>query len=183
MNIIPVTFFLKDDGTFPNSELPALLYKQAFQIPLLFGGIALRKIFRRHGWTNNWRHGIYTFNHYHSNTHEVLGVIKGSTHIRLGGPNGVIVVLAKGDVLVIPAGVAHKNTEEENAVICIGGYPNGRHFDINKGMPGERPWVDQNIAAVPIPDTDPVTGLQDGLPSIWRASKRKRKADPDESFR
>ncbi|PZF70976.1 cupin domain-containing protein [Taibaiella soli] len=176
MNIIPKTIFLKDDGIFPNSELPVLLYKQAFQIPALFGGIALKKLFRKHGWTNNWRHGIYTFNHYHSTAHEVLGVIKGSAHVQLGGPDGVDILLEKGDVLVIPAGVAHRNMGEEKAVICIGGYPNGRNFDINKGMPGERPGVDQRIAAVPVPDTDPVTGLQDGLPSIWRANKRMNRA-------
>jgi len=173
MNIIPTTIFLKDDGIFPNSELPVLLYKQAFQIPVLFGGIAVRNVFRRNGWTNNWRHGIYTFNHYHSTAHEVLGVIKGSAHVQLGGSHGTDVLLAKGDVLVIPAGVAHKNNSEEKALICIGGYPNGRNFDINKGMAGERPRADRQIADVPIPDTDPVTGLQEGLPSIWRAAKRR----------
>lgn len=179
MNILPTTIFFKDDGIFPNSELPVLLYKQAFQIPVLFGGLAVRNVFRRNGWTNNWRHGIYTFNHYHSTTHEVLGVIKGSTEVRLGGPNGADILLSKGDVLVIPAGVAHKNNGAEDAVICIGGYPNGRNYDINKGMPGERPRVDQQIAVVPIPDTDPVTGLQEGLPSIWRAVRRRQSMNAD----
>ena len=88
----------------------------------------------------------------------MLGVCKGETLLQLGGEQGVILFVQKGDVLVIPAGVAHINLGEENDVICVGGYPGGRDYDIKRGRKNERPRADKNIAAVPLPQTDPVFG-------------------------
>ena len=73
----------------------------------------------------------------------------------------------KGDVLVIPAGVAHKNMAAENSVGVIGGYPEARDYDMNYGKPGERPVTDQNIRKVPVPSADPL-GLTNGLTQIWK---------------
>ena len=56
-----------------------------------------------------WRNGIYAHHHYHSTAHEVLGIVAGSVRVRLGGERGTTVELRAGDVVVIPAGVAHKN--------------------------------------------------------------------------
>jgi uncharacterized protein YjlB len=164
----PETIVLVDDGIFPNSHLPVLLYRKVLKLPLLFPGMAIKKLFRTNGWNNNWKDGIYTFHHYHSNTHEALGVCKGSATIRLGGDNGVEVKISKGDVLVIPAGVAHRNLSDRNKVMVVGGYPGGKQYDLNVGKPGERPQADQNIFAVPIPGTDPVYGKSGSLVSIWR---------------
>jgi uncharacterized protein YjlB len=76
-------------------------------------------------------------------------------------------LVEKGDVLIIPAGVAHKNLGEEKDVICIGGYPGGRDFDINYGKPEERPIADEHIAALPLPAADPVYGRGKGLAELW----------------
>ena len=38
----------------------------------------------------------------------------------------------------------------------IGAYPGGRNWDLLRGLPGERPRADRNIAAVPLPDNDPI---------------------------
>ena len=161
-------YLLRDDGTFPNSGLPVLHYRQALHIPTVLGGFSVRRLFYRNNWRNNWRSGIYTYHHYHSVTHEVMGVVKGRTTLLLGGAHGAAVTIAKGDVLLIPAGVAHKNLGGENDVVCIGGYPGGAEYDMNYGKPGERPGTDRNIARVPLPETDPVTGTAGILLQAWR---------------
>jgi len=161
-------YFLKGDERFPNNNLPVLLYKKAIHLPLLFKGRFAKMLFTKHHWTNNWRNGIYTFDHYHSNTHEVMAVIKGATTLLLGGENGIHLKIEKGDVIIIPAGVAHCNLEKEKDVICIGGYPGGKDFDMNYGKPGERPAADERIAQVKIPRFDPVTGKSDPLNMIWK---------------
>jgi uncharacterized protein YjlB len=164
----PVLYLLPENSIFPNSKLPVLHYRKAIDLPLLFPALTLRWIFRRHGWGNNWRSGIFTFHHYHSITHEVLGVVRGKTRLQLGGAEGIVISIEKGDVIVIPAGVAHRNLGKEKDVICVGGYPKGRDYDMNYGLPGERPAADRNIATLPIPLTDPVSGAKQGLPRIWR---------------
>jgi uncharacterized protein YjlB len=49
----------------------------------------------------------------------------------------------------------------------VGAYPDGRHWDLLTGKPGERPKADQNIAALPLPDNDPVDGPDGPLRKIW----------------
>jgi uncharacterized protein YjlB len=160
-------YILKDNGRFPNNDLPVLFYKQAIKLPLLFRAQKVKQLFQKHHWTNNWRNGVYTFHHYHSNTHEVMAVINGSTILQLGGENGIHLKIEKGDVILIPAGVAHRNLGKEKDVICIGGYPRGKDYDMNYGKEGERPGADERIAQVNIPRFDPLTGEPDPLNKIW----------------
>lgn len=159
---------LQDDGIFPNSHHPALLYKAALDIPVLFPGTHVRHLFEKNGWSNSWDAGIFEYHHYHSVTHEVLGIYKGQTKLQLGGVGGPVIFIEKGDVLVIPAGVAHKNLGAENDVSVIGAYPNGRDYDMNYGRPGERPGADKNISKVPVRVNDPVFGRDKGLFKIWK---------------
>jgi len=86
----------------------------------------------------------------------------------LGGEKGIVLFILEGDVLVIPAGVAHMNLGKENDVTCVGGYPEGREFDMNYGTDAERPRADHNIAALPMPNTDPVFGENGPLGKIWK---------------
>jgi len=125
-------------------------------------------IFERNGWTNSWDAGIFTYHHYHSVTHEVLGIYTGKARVQLGGDSGPVLELEKGDVLVIPAGVAHKNLDDENAVGVVGAYPDGRDYDMNYGKPDERPQADEHIANVPLPETDPVDGPGGELTRRWK---------------
>jgi len=167
--IQPAQIHIKDNGTFPGSKLPVLHYKKAIKVPFIFAGRKAKALFTKHNWTNTWRGGIYTYDHYHSNTHEAMAVIKCHTVLLLGGENGKHVHLEKGDVIVIPAGVAHKNLGKEKDVICIGGYPDGKDFDMNYGNAGERPGTDENIRSVPMPLTGPLYGEVDPLAKIWEA--------------
>jgi hypothetical protein len=67
----------------------------------------------------------------------------------------------QGDVLVLPAGTGHCNAGSSDDLLVVGAYPNGMRRDPRRGDPAERDEVLANIAAVPLPDTDPVHG-QDG---------------------
>lgn len=163
----PVLIFLTDDGVFPNSSLPVLYYNHVIMKERNNISLAFVELFNGYNWTNHWIGGIQTVHHYHSNTHEVLGVIKGNTTLMLGGDSGQRLDIQQGDVLVIPAGVAHRNLGSEDDVMCVGAYPAGRGYDMNYGNSGERPLVDRNIGSAQIPNTDPVYGLDGGLVKIW----------------
>jgi uncharacterized protein YjlB len=167
LTLMTQEIIIADDGTFPGNRLPALLYKNVLDIPLLFPATHVRHLFKKNDWSNSWDAGIFTYHHYHSVTHEVLGIYSGKATVQLGDDNGPKILLAKGDVLVIPAGVAHKNLDEENQVGVIGAYPDGRDYDMNYGKPGERPQADENITRVPIPLTDPLQGKNGELTKRW----------------
>lgn len=160
-------FYLKDDGIFPNSSLPVLYYPGVLLLPGLFPAGEVKDMFSHNDWKNNWQAGIYTFHHYHSNTHEAIGVVRGETTIQLGGDAGVKLKIQKGDVIVLPAGTAHKNLGDENAVVCVGGYPKGKEYDMCYGSDGERLAADENLKKVKLPDTDPVFGTQGGVVRYW----------------
>jgi len=163
----PTQHFFNDDGTIPNSRYPVLIYKKAFQLTGEAGAVWLEQRFEAHRWANSWRNGIYSYHHYHSTSHEVLGVYSGHALVQLGGEQGEKIQIEAGDIIVIPAGVGHKNLGSKDLGI-VGAYPDGRDWDVNTGKPGERPHADKNIAALPIPQTDPFAG-DDGLPKIWPA--------------
>ena len=80
---------LKDDGTIPNSKLPVIHYIRLIDLPFFFPASFLISLFKKNNWKNSWKNGIYEYEHYHSNTHEVLGFYKGKTTLRLGGKNGI----------------------------------------------------------------------------------------------
>ncbi|MDB5199577.1 MAG: cupin protein [Chitinophagaceae bacterium] len=159
---------LKDDGQFPNSSLPVLIYKAALTLPEEHAAKIIEDIFKKNNWTNSWRNGIYNYHHYHSITHEVLGVYEGNTTVELGGAKGITLPIEKGDVIIIPAGVAHRNVTPESNFKCVGAYPGGSDYDIKKGEAGDRPEADKNIKKVPLPENDPVYNTNSPLKNNWR---------------
>ena len=164
----PGKFYFRDDAKIPNSKYPLLLYRNAFSARGDAGASWLEQHFAANDWTNSWRNGVYPFHHYHSTSHEVLGIYNGSALLHLGGEKGEQVQVQAGDIIVIPAGVGHKNLGAAEDFGVVGAYPEGRHWDLNKGYPGERPLADRNIAGLPIPRFDPLFGEEDGLRKIWR---------------
>jgi uncharacterized protein YjlB len=96
-----------------------------------------------------------------------MGVYKGKTTLQLGGKNGIKIKIEKGDVLIIPAGVAHRNLKKENAVKCVGAYPNGKNYDMNYGEKKELTRAIKNIKKVKMPKRDPVFGKTEGIIKFW----------------
>ncbi|MDT0678621.1 cupin domain-containing protein [Autumnicola musiva] len=163
----PKRFFFTDDGKIPNNKLPLLVYKNVFEERDIKGAEWLEKRFEQNNWSNSWRNGVFEYHHYHSNTHEVLGVYSGEALLHLGGEEGEKIKVSAGDIIVIPAGVGHKKLKSYNGFKIVGAYPNGSDYDINTGRKGERPGTDENIAALPIPESDPLQGDSNGVPQIW----------------
>lgn len=164
----PEAMCFRDDGKIPNNKLPLLLYRNAFQDPT---ASKLQRHFASNNWTNSWDNGVYPFHHYHSTSHEVLGIYAGSALLHLGGEQGEKIKVQAGDVIIIPAGVGHKNLGASNDFGVVGGYPDGRDWDLLKGEAGERPKADKNIAGLPIPDADPFLGKEEGVHLIWSKQK------------
>lgn len=164
----PETLQFRDDGGIPNSRLPLLLYRQAFAARGDAGAQWLEQRFADNGWSGSWRWTVYPFHHYHSNTHEVLGVFRGRARLQLGGDGGQAVEVRAGDVILIPAGVGHKRLSGSDDFQVVGAYPGGLAPDLMRGDPSERPAADQRIAQVPLPERDPLLGADGGLRVLWQ---------------
>ena len=162
----PTAHLLAGDGVFPGSALPVLVYKGAVPLPRRDPPIGFETIFAHNGWAGTWRNGLYTFDHYHSTAHEVLGIAGGIAQVRLGGEQGITVDVAAGDVLVIPAGVAHKNIASSDDFRVVGAYPAGTAPDLCFGKPEERPTTDRNVARLGLP-IDPLEGAGGPLVELW----------------
>src|SRR5436190_8019136 len=150
-------FNLKRYKNFPNNHLPVLIYRKAIDLPDQKNKSTeiIRKIFAKNGWRNSWRNGIYDFHHYHSITHEGMAISNGSSKVILGGPNGKRLNLKKGDVIIIPAGVAHKCISASKDFLCVGAYPQGKDYDINIGSLSEYKKALSRIRKLGIPKKDP----------------------------
>lgn len=159
MSKAPEQHWSKPKGMLPNSRFPLLVHR---------GGIAgggedaVRERFRANGWYNNWRWpGIYTYPHFHSTTHECLGVATGWMEVELFGRSGPRVRVEAGDVIVLPAGVSHMMTGQSDDVLMVGGYPDGREWDnMQEDHITEATFraAAKRIMMLPIPAKDPVTG-------------------------
>jgi uncharacterized protein YjlB len=163
----PIQLKFKDDGSIPNSKLPLLIYKNAFSEEKANADF-IEEHFAIHNWKNAWRGSVYDYHHYHSTSHEVLGVASGYATIQFGGEEGEQVSVEEGDVIAIPAGTGHKKISASEDFEIVGAYPQGMDYDLLKGVEGERPQADRNIEQVPLPECDPVYGKMEGITSLWR---------------
>jgi uncharacterized protein YjlB len=160
------TYNFVGDGTVPNNTLPLVVYRDA--LPDTGDRAAFcEDMFARNGWPDSWRNGIHPYHHYHSMAHEVLGIARGGARVRLGGENGKTVELRAGDVVVIPAGVAHKREAASADLLVIGSYPRGQNPDICRAEPDRYDRAAATVAAVKLPASDPVTGAAMPLLECW----------------
>jgi len=165
-------YILKPNGNFPNNNLPVLIYKKAFLFSENKNEAAstAEEVFRKNNWGNNWQNGIYNFHHFHSNTHEVLAIALGNVEVMFGGPGDQKAALGTGDVIIIPAGVAHKCVSSSDDFLCIGGYPGGKDYDICRGKADGYEDAVKAIQNVPVPETDPVYGKDGFIEKYWKMS-------------
>jgi uncharacterized protein YjlB len=146
-------------GMLPNSRFPLLIHRGG--VP--GGGVdPVLERFRGNGWLNNWRYpGVYDYSHFHSTTHECLGVAAGWMELELFGSGGARVRVDTGDVVVMPAGVSHAMTGASGDIVMVGGYPDGRDWDNMREdhvTEETRRAAAKRIMMLPIPSRDPVTG-------------------------
>ena len=166
----PETYSFADDGGIPNSRLPVLVYRHA----LPADHDAMTKALATNGWSNAWLDGIFTYHHFHSIAHEVLGIASGEVRVTLGGPTGRTVNLSAGDVVVIPAGVAHRNVGQPGRLEVVGAYPGGADYDTRRGDPAEYEAVKKASALVSPEVNDPVTGSEGALKRLWAVEPSKK---------
>jgi uncharacterized protein YjlB len=151
----------------PGAALPVAVYRAAFPV----NGDAeetCERLFARHGWSGGWRNGIYGYHHFHAATHEVLGIARGHARVRFGSEDGPLVTVRAGDVVVIPAGVSHRNEGSSRDLRVVGAYPGGQEPDIQKGVPMLRSGLTGLLVKVPLPEEDPVSGGEGPLLQAWR---------------
>lgn len=169
-NPVIKTYSFKKNKNFPNSMLPLLVYKNVCLVgkQQKKAAAALQKQFNKHNWKNAWTNGIYNFHHYHSNTHECLGIAAGKAWVIFGGPGGRKITLNTGDVVIIPAGLTHKCSRSSPDFVCVGAYPGGKQYDIKLGTAEEIEKSTARIAKLAIPRQDPVFGKEGFLKSFWQ---------------
>jgi uncharacterized protein YjlB len=150
-----------------NPALPLLVYRDALETGPHCAE-ACEALFAANDWSGSWRNGMFARHHYHSTAHEVLGIAAGSVRVRLGGEGGATLELRAGDVVVIPAGVAHKNEGASPDLLVVGAYPAGQRPDMCGPATQEPGQALGNIRAVALPVCDPVYGKTGPLLQHWQ---------------
>jgi uncharacterized protein YjlB len=164
------TLMLERNDWVPNHpRLPVIIYRDA--VAARTGDLAadLEGTFRSNGWPPQWRYGIYDFHHYHTEGHEVLGVASGQARLMIGGPDGQVIDVQAGDVLLLPAGTGHCNLGSSEDFLVVGAYPPGQQADICREAPSAAQLA--NIDALPFPDQDPVQGAKGAVSRYWRSQR------------
>lgn len=100
-------------------------------------GLCLRMVFAN----EHWKLQMYSTSHFHSTSHELLCISTGSARLCFGhedNPSNITPTVSAGDVIVVPAGVAHRLLEDiEGGFEMVGSYPKGKSWDMCYGKKGE----------------------------------------------
>lgn len=159
------TYFIPAHNLIPNTSIqkkPLMIYHDAF--PSAHGPSQIENHLDSLGVVRSqWRYTMYSRNHFHSNTHEVLAVSSGKAKLCFGGEENegrVELEAKKGDVIIVPAGVSHRLMENMiygDGFEMVGSYPVGKEWDMCYGRPGEKEKIEE-IKNVEWFKKDPVYG-------------------------
>jgi len=161
----PQALRLEPGETMPNSRLPVLIYRGVFRDDTADKAAAFSALFGANGWRGIWRDGVYDYDHFHPNAHEVLGIAGGFATLQLGGATGKAVDVRAGDVVLLPAGTGHRRTGASDGFLVIGGYPPGQERAEIVRM--RSPEAELRIAKVKLPEVDPVGGADGPMRELW----------------
>ncbi|NHO20189.1 cupin domain-containing protein [Acetobacter oeni] len=167
--VTPNAFRLQPHDWVPNNpNLPVLHYRGVIDPDVADPAVAFEEMLTRNGWTPLWRWGVYTFHHFHSTAHEVLGVARGSATLTIGGPGGKEMKVEAGDLIVLPAGTGHKNEGSSEDFLVVGAYPPDQDFDLQRQAISADTIAQMDRLA--FPHSDPVSGANGPLTALWRYS-------------
>jgi uncharacterized protein YjlB len=164
------------DGSTPNNRVPLIVYRTPVAFPRRSDPAAvLEELFAAHGWHSSWRNGMYDFLHFHTRTHEVLGIARGHLRAEFGGSVGKTITLKAGDVVVLPAGTGHRRLAASSDLLVVGAYPGRGSYD--EPEPGDihHAKAIRDIDRVASPRQDPVYGKSGPLMTLWGGRQRPRK--------
>ena len=169
----PRLYRFEDDGKTPNNPaFPLVIYRNAVRRPRAFDPAAIYEaLFAANGWKDSWRDAIYRFLHFHTRTHEVLGIARGTARVEFGGDKGRTLDVQAGDVVVLPAGTGHRRVSSSADLLVVGAYPTtGGSFDQARPSEIDLEQARRQIANVGRPAQDPVYGKNGPLIQIWTDS-------------
>ena len=160
----------RTDGI-PNSALPAIVYRGVFEGTLDREALAraFESLFGDNGWPAAWRNGVFAYDHFHCDSHEVLGIYDGRAELVLGGENGPRCVVERNDAVVIPAGVSHRRVRANGRFACVGAYPSGQGMGFETPSAKDCDVFVQRVERVALPSADPVLGIAGAIVEVWRA--------------
>ncbi|HBI09061.1 MAG TPA: cupin [Franconibacter pulveris] len=167
MNHYETLYLSQPSGGVPNNPLPLLLYRQVMPEDARDSAAWFEAVFDKNDWPPRWRYPVFTYTHFHTNTHEVLGIYAGEADIQLGGETGPVVHLKRGDAVLIPAGVGHKQIRASDDFMAVGAYPPHLSPDKYLDQPEQLQETLKNVAQVAIAHSDPLFGSAGGLLEAW----------------
>jgi uncharacterized protein YjlB len=164
----PIAILLEDDGETPNNPaLPLVLYRAAVDVTGADPAAAFERAFAAHGWGDGWRNGIFDFLHFHTRTHEVLGIARGRATVQFGGAKGRQVELAAGDVAILPAGTGHRRLSGSADLLVVGAYPANTCIDQHRPGQISHDKAAADVGCTALPAQDPVFGKDGPLSQLW----------------
>lgn len=161
------TLFFAPDPAAPNHpDLPVVIVAGAVADGVSTSDV--QETVRRNGWGGAWIYGVFPYHHYHSDAHEALICVGGTAELLIGGAGGNRITVRRGDALVLPAGTGHKCLSSSDDFLVCGCYPADQESPDLKREGDPRDGVEARIAAVPLPEADPLFGESGPLMDAWR---------------
>lgn len=164
-----VAMWFAADGWVPNNRrLPAIFFRAVIDCSRPDPAAAFKSVFRRNGWEPRWRNGVYSFHHYHSTAHEVLGFAAGTARLMLGGPNGHEITVSAGDCALLPAGTGHFRIDASRDFLVVGAYAPDQSPDLCRSAIAKED--ETRMAELAFPNADPVLGSAGPLCRFWTSA-------------